>query len=1442
MPKSPLDEYLEGKNGGSSAGKGSGSPLDAYLDGKRSDGKKDKGLLDKIKSGGGNLVGSALNALDIGRAAVVSTAIELGDGARALAGKDAIGDHGRIRDRGFSLQDIVDNTRSHVGVGDVLETPGVTEDLPINVKRALGFVGDVALDPTTYLTAGATAGAKGAAGAGRLLSKDEIVRGLMALGDDEVVALGGRAAVDKLANEAARGVISREAAEAIGARTGMQFQVGLPGVGSKALTVPGTSTLTEGLGRAGAAVREGAKGRLSQGLVEGLQSVPTEGIRRADREGLGSLDEFRFREGNRQAATAAGQVGGHLKTRLSEIVEAHPDVDLDEVRRAIETGATADVPMAKALADLFEEGAVLYEQATGKPLARRTNYLTHLLTEDGKKVVEESTKRYRAGGKQVFEHARALDGTIDELNQAALERFGKDAIQLLETNPVGIAAAWTDMVQRAVRTGGIEKAIADQGLADIVDKAGIGKAVKSNRRLEKRSTKAAGKAEVKQAEARTMQGEADEIRNVMSLGDADVLAVDERALRQADRMGSAAEKAQARADGAASQQADALARAQEARLAGDGIAPTKAEQRAVETTRARYEKAQAVVEPLQQQFDEAAAELRAARKAVEVEKKRVYGANRTATARAGKADTALSAARERLSKAKAAEGGASKRLADARRELTNASKALDAPAAAAVVEPPEVVALRAEKAELPAKVKAAEAALAEAEKGLEFGITAPGRQAVDAAIAKVDEAQTALDDLLERAKYIDEDIDYAISKGGAPEGAVDTSDLAKAVEAAGIKVSKAEGDKVAAAAARQEAEAALTQLDEALDVTPEQMDPALRAKRDQAKKALEVKAAKLAKAQAVLEDAGHAFDTASRALRDNVAERAEANLAELERLKAVAATAGAQADRWEAAALRAREKADEMYAAANVEPDAVRRSIALLEAESHVAEAKALAQFKKANDFAGRIVPVDAAAVARYQRVINENMVSLAGHQSMYAHPEVADAVMLLRDNLTPKRVTGILKAHDQILSRWKAWSLLSPGYHGRNFMGAMFMNGVAGMDGSATSAYLKFGRSIRAVDKMGAEKGLKWVEQKYGREYAQHMGMAVQWHQQLFDDIAGGIDMSDALNNGNRGKNGLAGGALRGKRNWDITALDFAAIDANFKLAGKVERLARGPLFIDGLAKGMDPSAAFDRVVKFHFDYSDLSRLEQDVVRRVIPFYTWMRKNFPLQLEMMAKKPGYYTRYTNAKRNIEAGTEQDSIVPAYFRDLLAIRTPFKSSDAKNIDGGQANVYLTPDLPFVRLAETFDTNILLSQLSPIIKTPIEVAAGKTFFAGIPFKDGFRPAPKSPMWEPILATLSVADGKFGLPDVERNTKTGEWMISDKDAYKIEQFLPILGRMRRVAPSEERYQERQLTTWMSTFLGVGARTNGEREQEGEQRRIEFALSDMKKRADELAKDSE
>jgi hypothetical protein len=280
-------------------------------------------------------------------------------------------------------------------------------------------------------------------------------------------------------------------------------------------------------------------------------------------------------------------------------------------------------------------------------------------------------------------------------------------------------------------------------------------------------------------------------------------------------------------------------------------------------------------------------------------------------------------------------------------------------------------------------------------------------------------------------------------------------------------------------------------------------------------------------------------------------------------------------------------------------------------------------------------------------------------------------------------------------------------------------------------------------------------------------------------------------------------------------------------------ETYVRGVMAFDSLARGDLASEAFERVMKFHFDYSDLSRFEAQGVKRVVPFYTWTRKNLPLMIEQVGKRPGVFNQYNIVKANVENMSEgmegADAPIPSWMVRQAGIRLPFKYE-------GEF-MHVLPDLPFKTplemlgpMMEPGDSpadriqaalGVLTTQLTPFVKTPIEWTTRRNMWKGYNFDGRMGQVPtvyaKVPLLMPLLQKMDMA----------HKNEAGIWLMRDYDLHSMASLLPTFADARRLFPSEERYQQRILSTWMSFVFGLGLRTNTKDEQRRTRQSAEYEL---------------
>lgn len=167
------------------------------------------------------------------------------------------------------------------------------------------------------------------------------------------------------------------------------------------------------------------------------------------------------------------------------------------------------------------------------------------------------------------------------------------------------------------------------------------------------------------------------------------------------------------------------------------------------------------------------------------------------------------------------------------------------------------------------------------------------------------------------------------------------------------------------------------------------------------------------------------------------------------------------------------------------------------------------------------------------------------------------------------------------------------------------------------------------------------------------------------------------------------------------------------------VEEYTRFALLYDGIKQGLDPLEAANRVNKYLVDYSNINAIDRNV-RSIVPFWMWMSRNLPLQVENMWMAPGAYQKYLSFRRNLQDKDGESPYLPEYLKEAGAFKIP-----------GTKDFYLRPELGFPGagapnpLQQLAGGNLLeiLSGLTPAIRIPLELESNTQFFSGAPILTG-----------------------------------------------------------------------------------------------------------------------
>jgi hypothetical protein len=135
-------------------------------------------------------------------------------------------------------------------------------------------------------------------------------------------------------------------------------------------------------------------------------------------------------------------------------------------------------------------------------------------------------------------------------------------------------------------------------------------------------------------------------------------------------------------------------------------------------------------------------------------------------------------------------------------------------------------------------------------------------------------------------------------------------------------------------------------------------------------------------------------------------------------------------------------------------------------------------------------------------------------------------------------------------------------------------------------------------------------------------------------------------------------------------------------------------------------------------FDPKSISPTERQVIKRLIPFYTWAKKNLAWQMKNFVDNPEKYNRL---QRSIDgawnlAGIEWADI-EEYKRENFWIPAPFLSD-------GNRYTAIRANLPVRSLTEFTENPLktILGISSPLIRVPFELATGTQIFTQRPIQD------------------------------------------------------------------------------------------------------------------------
>ena len=392
--------------------------------------------------------------------------------------------------------------------------------------------------------------------------------------------------------------------------------------------------------------------------------------------------------------------------------------------------------------------------------------------------------------------------------------------------------------------------------------------------------------------------------------------------------------------------------------------------------------------------------------------------------------------------------------------------------------------------------------------------------------------------------------------------------------------------------------------------------------------------------------------------------------------------------------------------------------------------------------------------------------------------PRVQDHLRQIAEAMGPRGGPEWMRHYDRLLNWIKSWQVATPRFLGHITIGHAWNNFLASID---IGIYPKYWEANSAM-KSGPEAWARYAESNPEVAAA-------------FREVSGRVkgSMGDVSS--------VELGAQGDKATWKLTRDNVLPFYAR-KGGERIQHMMRVSLGMDEMLNhGGSIDSALERIATYHFDYGDLSHFEKSWVKRVIPFYTWTRRNVPLQLEMLAKNPKVFQNWNTAVRNIsENAGPADSMVPSYFAALGAFK-------AGSVNG--TSIYGSSEMTPMKELQEYTTDpksTLLGAMATPLKVPIETWAGKQFFHDMPLSGRQVESPLPDFMSKLLETAGMA----------QQGKDGSYTISDKLNNAINGLLPMTPNANKVAGSKPDDVSNKIDL-LSLMTGINLRTNSQSDQE-------------------------
>lgn len=452
------------------------------------------------------------------------------------------------------------------------------------------------------------------------------------------------------------------------------------------------------------------------------------------------------------------------------------------------------------------------------------------------------------------------------------------------------------------------------------------------------------------------------------------------------------------------------------------------------------------------------------------------------------------------------------------------------------------------------------------------------------------------------------------------------------------------------------------------------------------------------------------------------------------------------------------------------------------------------------------------------------------GEQLVF-HPAVASRITDFAKAASGEQELGkMFRAYDSIQNYFKAAvTAIFPAFHGRNALSNVFLMynkiGYEALNPAnhvATANMINMQRRTTQLQKKlvkGTADIKEYSELMLTPVFTDRTGYRWTWGEmrdQLVKNVIAfhpkNVGMVDQMRFGydNIGEAAVKmfpkdakGKVLNAVRPFNPIDKDNMFFTGGYKTAGAIEDYSRTLTFLAQLKATGDPVQA-SRITKLAlFDYANLTKFEKVAMRRIIPFYTFTRKNLELQVTTLLTNPGKLATQIRGVQTIgealgEEGLTEEELMklPEWAREGYRLVT--------GREGSNITLLKTIGTPIEETMMRTGAQENLSIISPLIKAPFEWMGDYSFFHGRQISEVTKADAYQNMPEPLKKFIGYEAVQY--IDRDGNPQVFHTSFNPQNMYLMSN-LPVGGRL---ISEIARFERQETSTRKGLALAFGIDT--------------------------------